>query len=462
MKIFSPTIPPQAASSVGKICEKIRDGGGRAYLVGGCVRDMLLGLETSEFDLEVFFVDGATLEKLFHGDLDFVGKCYGIYKFRGLPIDIGLPREERRVGPGHREFSVNVDPAMAVADAALRRDFTMNAIYFDPLEISLHDPFGGIGDIEDGILRHVSDRFCEDPLRVMRAMQFVGRFGCAVCPKTVELCRTLDAYHLSGERIGGEFCKLILMGKSIAIGLEFLRSCNWLRFFPELDALVDCQQDATFHPEGSVWEHVKLAMDAFVQLRPKEKFDAMAIGFAVLCHDFGKPATYVLCSDGKMRAPGHGEAGVAQTKAFLSRMRLPNELINTILPLVAKHMLPRGFSNSSTATIGAVRRLAWDVKRLDLLLAVARCDNRGRALKSYNMAGEDKLEEMAKAENLLHSTPKPILRGRDLLEAFNLSQSPLIGKILDQLFELQLDGKISSREEALAAAAPLVEERRRD
>ncbi|MDR2668083.1 MAG: polynucleotide adenylyltransferase [Puniceicoccales bacterium] len=456
MKVLPPVLPAPSADKIGEICRKIHNAGGKAYLVGGCVRDMLLGMEVYEWDLEVFSIGGDDLEKLFPDALDFVGKCYGIYRFKNLPIDLGLPRDERPTGAKHREFSVAVDPAMSIVDAALRRDFTVNAIYWDPLENVIVDPFAGVGDLEKGVLRHVSERFSEDPLRVLRAMQFVGRFSFSVDEKTVELCRALDGQHLSGERIGGEFNKLILLGKAIGAGLEFLRSCSWLRFFPELAALVDCKQDATFHPEGSVWEHVKLAMDVFASRRPLEKFDALAIGLTVLCHDFGKPATYVLCEDGRMRAHGHGEAGVPLAKNFLGRMRVANELVETILPLIDAHMLPRGFSNPKVATVGAVRRLAWKVKRIDLLLAVARCDNLGRALPSYDLSGEDRLEEMARAEGVLHSPPEPILRGRDLLAAFELEQSPFVGVILGKLFEMQLDGHLSSREEALAAAELLI------
>jgi tRNA nucleotidyltransferase (CCA-adding enzyme) len=239
MKMHSTILQPTAFGPIVEICRKIRDAGGKAYAVGGCVRDLLMGADVFEWDLEVFSMGREELEMLFGRELDFVGKCYGVYRFKKFPIDIGLPRDERRTGPGHREFSVAVDPAMAIDDAALRRDFTVNAIYWDPLENVTVDPFGGMEDLENGILRHVSERFSEDPLRVLRAMQFVARFNFAVDGGTVNLCRSLTAQYLSGERIGEEFHKLILRGKAIGAGLEFLHSCGWLRFFPELAALVD-------------------------------------------------------------------------------------------------------------------------------------------------------------------------------------------------------------------------------
>jgi tRNA nucleotidyltransferase (CCA-adding enzyme) len=433
------------------ICEKIRSAGGRAYLVGGCVRDLLIGKGAVEWDLEVFSIGSVALEELFDGAIDFVGKSYGIYRFRKYPIDMGVPRMERATGPGHREFSVTVDPAMAIDEAAVRRDFTVNAIYWDPLENVIHDPFGGIGDLEKRKLRHVSDRFSEDPLRVLRAMQFVARFSMAVDEKTIAICRSLSADHLSRERIGGEFSKLIVGGEAIGDGLEFLRLCGWLRFFPELEALVHCRQDPTFHPEGSVWEHVKLAMDAFCQLRPNCTVDALAVGFAVLCHDFGKPAT-------AERRQGHGPAGVAPARKFLERLAVAKDIVAMVLPLVAKHMVPRTFGDPAAATVGTLRRLAWEVGRIDLLLAVARCDNLGRALARHNFAGEDRLERMAAAECLLHSPPKPLVRGRDLCEELQMQPSPLVGATLARVFNAQLDGEFSSRTEAMAAARRMVME----
>ncbi|MDR0340378.1 MAG: hypothetical protein LBH53_02320, partial [Puniceicoccales bacterium] len=282
------------------ICRRIREAGGRAYLVGGCVRDLLLGIPVSELDLEVFSLGEESLKKLFPNELNFIGKSYGIYRFKNLPIDLGLPREERSVGPGHRDFVVRPDPTLPLEQAAARRDFTIGAIYWDPLAGGDPiDPFGGVKDLETRTLRHVSARFPEDPLRVLRAMQLSARLCFSVAPETVCLSRSIDAKNLSSERIYGEFAKLILLGKAIGSGLEFLRQCNWLRFFPELAALVDCPQDNLFHPEGNVWEHVKLAMDAFSQCRPAEQKDALVVGFAVLCHDLGKPGRTEQGSDGR-------------------------------------------------------------------------------------------------------------------------------------------------------------------
>jgi tRNA nucleotidyltransferase (CCA-adding enzyme) len=411
---------------------------------------LLLGIPVLELDLEVFSLEAESLEKLFPDAMDFVGKSYGIYRFREMPIDLGLPREERPTGPGHRDFAVRVDPTMSLELAAARRDFTVGAIYLDPLEGSPIDPFGGTKDLEKRILRHVSAHFSEDPLRVLRAMQLSARFHFSMDPETVRLCRSIGAENLSPERIYGEFSKLILRGEAIGSGLEFLRQCDWLRFFPELAALVHCPQDPFFHPEGNVWEHVKLAMDAFAQFRPPAREDALVVGFAVLCHDLGKPERTERGQDGRIRTPGHGPAGVPIAKGFLQNMRTPKEIIRSVLPLVAHHMLPRTFSCPTPATVGAVRRLALAVGRIDLLLAVARCDNRGRTQTTFNFSGEDRLEEIARAEGLLRNPPVPLVRGRDLLGSF--PPSPELGALLRRLFEEQLDGKFSSREEGLRLA----------
>ncbi|MDR2664047.1 MAG: polynucleotide adenylyltransferase [Puniceicoccales bacterium] len=443
-------LPESVGRPIRTICGRIREAGGRAYLVGGCVRDLLLAVPTQEFDLEVFSLDAPTLENLFPKALDFVGKCYGIYRFRNLPIDIGLPREERPTGPGHRDFAVRVDSNLPLETAAARRDFTVNAIYWDPLEGELVDPFGGGEDLKNRTLRHVSNHFPEDPLRVLRAMQLAARFRFSIDPRTVRLCRSLSAKNISSERICGEFLKLVLRGEAIGSGLEFLRQCDWLRFFPELAALVDCPQDPVFHPEGSVWEHVKLAMDSFAESRPPELEDALVVGFAVLCHDFGKSLRTERGADGRIRTAGHGPAGVPLAERFLQNMRMPKEIVRAVLPLVAQHMVPRTFSRPAVATVGAVRRLAWEVGRIDRLLAVARCDNRGRALAAFDFSGEDRLEKLAKSEGLFRNPPVPLVRGRDLLDF--LPQSPQLGLLLKKLFEEQLDGKFSSREEGLRLA----------
>jgi tRNA nucleotidyltransferase (CCA-adding enzyme) len=388
--------------------------------------------------------------------MDFVGRSYGIYKFRGFPLDIALPRNELRNGPNHRDFFVTTDPRMVVRDAARRRDFTINAIYYDPLRCEFQDPFRGHADLRDRKLKHVSSHFIEDPLRVLRGMQFVARFSLQADQATVDLCRLLSAEFLSPERIFGEFRKLLLFGKNIGDGLEFLDQCNWLRFFPEISALKTCEQDARFHPEGSVFEHIKHALNAFATMRPTDEFDALAIGFAVLCHDFGKPLCTRQDANGNLHTYGHEEAGVIPAQNFMRRLRAPNSLTECVSALVTCHMLPRRFASIGDEAISAVRHLALKVKRIDLLLAVARCDNMGRPPIIPNFSAENRLEQLAIAEGILTNPPAPLVRGRDLQSHFAISESAKMGEILNELFTAQLDGKFSSLEEGLEMAKTII------
>ncbi|MDR1438100.1 MAG: polynucleotide adenylyltransferase [Puniceicoccales bacterium] len=439
-----------------EICSQIRNAGGRAYLVGGCVRDLLLQISPKDWDVEVFSMDPPALESLFAGCIEPVGKSFGIHRFRHFPIDIGFPRKESAIGSGHRDFSVSIDPYLPVKSAAARRDFTINAIYYDPLEQSIEDPFGGVEDLQGKYLRHVSSQFSEDPLRVLRGMQFVSRFALTATAETISLCKQLTPKHLSNERIYCEFCKLILLGEKIGDGLEFLRHANWLPFFPELEAMESCQQDSAYHPEGSVWNHVKFATDAFSRFRPHGEWDALVTGFAVLCHDLGKPLCTRWNAAGRICARGHDRAGILPTQQFLSRVNAPQALVEEVLPLVEFHMVPRTFADGKNATAASLNHLANSVKRIDRLLVVARCDRSGRSDHVPSLVGEDRLEAMAKEANLWTSSPVPLIHGRDLLEHFRLTPSPKIGILVKQIYEAQLDAKFSCYEDALAYARSLI------
>ncbi|MDR2029923.1 MAG: polynucleotide adenylyltransferase [Puniceicoccales bacterium] len=455
-----PSVPHNPAAAVPKnvctVCGHIRAAGGRALLVGGCVRDLLLGRPPKEWDIEVFGLDAEQVERLFVGQIDFVGKSFGIYHFRHLPIDLGLPRRERCHGVGHRDFAVAVDPRLSPLEAAKRRDFTINAIYLDPLGGELLDPVGGLDDLKKKCLRAVSEQFSEDALRVLRAMQFIARLNFDCDEDTLKKCRALTADNLSPERVFCEFRKLILHGRAIGHGLQFLYRCHWLRFFPELESLCHCPQNATFHPEGNVWEHVKAAMDVFASIRSgMVENDALVVGLAVLCHDLGKPCCTIWDGTGQPRARGHEMAGMAPAIALLNRLRVPRKMVKEILPLVTWHMVPRTFADRRLGC-AAVRRLAWNVGRIDRLLLVAHCDAWGRPPAIPDCTGEERLRKLAEEEGVLANPPQPLVRGRDLAQKFSLAPSPTMGKILALLFEDQLGGKFSSREDGLCRAAEVI------
>ncbi|MDR1456566.1 MAG: polynucleotide adenylyltransferase [Puniceicoccales bacterium] len=434
-------LPPGIASEAIAICARIRDNGGRAYLVGGCIRDMFMHVIPKDLDMEVFDIAPEALRDLFPSNLFPTGKSFGVYKYSNLPIDIGIPRQESAVGFGHRDFEIFSDPNLSLPLAASRRDFTINAIYWDPLENCIEDPFGGMVDMREKVLRHVSPKFIEDQLRVLRGMQFVARFDLHAAEQTINLCRQLTLKNLSAERIYAEFCKLLLYGHSIGKGIQFLHQTKCISFFPELAALGPCRQDPIRHPEGCVLRHVACALDAYATLRPELEWDALVTGFGVLCHDFGKPACTRWNRAGRLSAKGHARAGLVPTDKFLTRMRAPKQLIKEVLPLVEFHMLPRQFSRPEGATQRALNWLAYNVQRIDRLLVVARCDNMGRPPRTPNLTGENTLENLAFEANLLKSPPIPLIRGRDLQINFGMDPSPKMGPLLKRLFEAQLDGK---------------------
>jgi tRNA nucleotidyltransferase (CCA-adding enzyme) len=414
--------------------------------VGGSVRDSLLGLAAKDLDLEVYGLSPEVLRTLAETEyrLDLVGQSFGVLKLRGLAIDLSIPRRESKRGLGHRGFEIHSDPEMSFRDAARRRDFTINAIGFDPLSEEILDPWEGRADLEDGVLRHVSEQFSEDPLRVLRGMQFAARFDLRVAAETLTLCRGIEREGLARERIFEEWKKLILCGRKISRGLTFLRDCGWLSHYPELAILIDCPQDPEWHPEGDVWVHTLHVMDAFVEEKVGDEWEDLVVGFACLCHDLGKPATTVF-TEGRYRSPNHEALGEEPTLSFLRRLSPQEALAREVVPLVREHLKPFQL-HQAKAGPAAIRRLARRTGRIDRLVRLARADQKGRPPKPFDgfPAGDWLL---AKAEGLKvrQSAPKPILLGRHLI-ALGLQPGRHFGELLEACFAAQLAGSFSDVE----------------
>lgn len=434
-------IDPKQRAAAGQVAEALRAAGGRALLVGGCVRDGLLGISAKDVDMEVYGLDADVVEDSLkkHFRLDTVGRAFGVFILKGLDIDIALPRRESRTGPKHTDFKVEGDPTMSQREAAARRDFTINAISFDPLTEEQIDPFNGAADLRERRLRHVSDAFSEDPLRVLRGMQFIARFDLQAAPETVALCRDLTPADLPRERLWEEWKKLILKGRQISKGLNFLKDCGWLQYFPELAALEGCAQDPKWHPEGDVWAHTGHCLDAYAAHRIGDEWDDLVVGLAVLCHDFGKPDTSYTDDDGRIRSPRHDILGVPVAKRFLERLTRQKKIFEQVLPLVEQHMRPLALYRDGAGD-GAIRRLAARVQRIDRLVRVAHADKNGRPPLRPDGDPEgrwllDKTTELA----IRDSAPKPILLGRHLIE-LDVKPGPHFGKILDRAYQAQLNG----------------------
>lgn len=440
-----------------RVCGTVRAAGGRAWLVGGSVRDLYLGLPTGDLDLEVFGLPAAELRRVLESefDLNLVGQSFGILKLRGWPIDVGLPRRESKIGLGHKGFEVLSDPDMPLGEAAARRDFTLNSIYLDPLTRDIEDPFGGLDDLDKRLLRHTSGAFAEDPLRVLRGMQLAARFDLAVVPETVALCRTIEPEGLTSERIFGEWTKLVTLGQVPSRGLTFLRDCRWLRHFPELEALIGVPQDPRWHPEGDVWTHTLHCLDAFAAEKLDHPWEDLVVGLAVLCHDLGKPETTTTEPDGAIRSPGHEQRGVELTDEFLGRMTSHRKLLAEVKPLVAEHMRPTSLYKAG-ASDAAVRRLADRVGRIDRLVRVARADNFGRPpLPADEYPAGDWLLETARRLSVEYQPPEPLVQGRDLV-ALGRRPGPDFGRILEKCYEAQLAGKFETASEGLEYARGLL------
>lgn len=422
--------------------------GGRAWLVGGGVRDALLGRPRKDFDLEVFGVAPAVLEATLreHHEVHDVGRAFGVLKLAHLPIDVALPRRETKVARGHKGFAIDADPALDLRTAAERRDLTINALYEDPLTGELVDPLHGRRDLEARVLRHASTRFVEDPLRVLRVAQFAARFRFAVAPETIALSRTVDLGELPRERLEDEWKKLLLQGEQPSRGLAFLRECGALRWFPELAPLIGCPQHPEWHPEGDVWIHTLHVLDHFATARVGDATDWI-VGLALLCHDLGKPATTVE-ERGVWRSPGHAEAGEAPTRALLARLTAEADVVESVVALVLHHLKPAEFWKAQPGD-GAIRRLSTKVN-VRLLVRVARHDDAGRPPRPVDEFPAGRwLLERAEALAAADAAPKPLLLGRHLIE---LGRAPgrEFKTLLDRGYEAQLDGAFHDLPGALA------------
>ncbi|MEZ5293455.1 MAG: HD domain-containing protein [Vicinamibacterales bacterium] len=442
------------------VARAARGRGGRALVVGGFVRDRLLGRASKDVDVEVFGIPEAELPGMLGalGRVEPVGRAFPVFKLG--PIDVALPRRESKQGRGHTAFAVEGDPGMSFEDAARRRDFTINAVSWDPLTGEYVDPLDGRSDLEARRLRVVDPRtFGDDSLRVLRALQFAARFECTLDDEAAGLCRTIPLDDLPAERLWGEFEKLLLVAERPSIGFALARELGVVeRLLPEMVPLYDCPQDPEWHPEGDVWTHTLLVIDEARRLNgdlDRPRLAAVMLG--AVCHDLGKPATTAMI-DGRWRSPGHEPAGIAPATAILDRLNVHSldgfDVRHQVLALVAEHLRPSAFYKArDTLRDGAFRRLAAKVD-LELLVRFARADCRGRT-GAFDCSAMEWFLERARSLGVEHEAPKPLLLGRHLL-ALGVAPGPGMGEILRAVYERQLDGGVGTVEEGIALARELL------
>ncbi|RMF70873.1 MAG: CCA tRNA nucleotidyltransferase [Acidobacteria bacterium] len=429
-------------------------------VVGGAVRDALLGRpRDKDFDLEVYGLPVDRVEQVLSSlaPVHRVGRSFGVFHMvldGGIDLDVGLPRRESKTGRGHRGFLVEPDPGMSPREAAERRDFRCNALYWDPLSRELLDFFGGRADIARRLLRHVGPRFVEDPLRVLRGFQLAARLDFTLDPETARLCRSLrdEADALAIERVWGEWFKWAARGEVPSRGIDVLRQTGWIALYPEIARLEGCPQDPQWHPEGDVLVHTALVTDAAARIARRDRLedeDRVVLVLAALCHDLGKPETTRTDPDGRIRSPGHTEA-VATIERFLDRIGTPRRLARRVVVLSRHHLAHLGFSGSARHVRRLARSLADGGETIPMLARLVEADASGRPpLPGGVPEPMQAMLELARRIEADLAAPEPVLRGRDLL-AVGVAPGPRMGRLLDAAYEAQLDGAFSDREGALA------------
>ncbi len=440
------------------IAKKITTAGGKAILVGGATRDLLLGKTLKDFDIEIYNISDLNalinILKQF-GKVNEVGKSFAVLKFTTseFECDFSFPRLENKISSGHKGFIITPKIDIDFKTAAERRDFTINSMGIDLNTEEFLDPFNGKIDLLiKKTLRHVGPKFTEDPLRVLRAVQFTARFNLTIAPETIELAKTCDLTELPKERLMEEIKKLLLLSEKPSIGLEYFPKLGISKIFPELTALIGIPEDPIWHPEGDVWKHTLLVVDEMAKLKTGNEKKDLVLMLAALTHDLGKANTTAFI-DERWRSINHEEEGVEPTKTFLNRLTNETDLIEEVVTLVKDHLKPALLYKDSLKNKvkdSAIRRLALRVK-IDDLLRVSAADHFGRktedALLKEFPHGEW-LNKRASELEVKDTKPKPFLLGRDLIE-LGFKPGPDMGKILKECFELQLDGVLKTKNDAL-------------
>jgi tRNA nucleotidyltransferase (CCA-adding enzyme) len=461
----------------------------RALLVGGFVRDALLGRGTTDADVEVYGVSRDRLEALivsmFPGRVNTVGRAFGIMKVNlaaGIDLDVALPRSDSKTGAGHRGFVVHGDPFLEFPDASRRRDFTVNAIACDPLSGELLDAHGGLDDLAHRTLRAVDPRtFPDDPLRVWRAFQFAARLEFRVDPGTLSLMTSIvdrgRLAELSRERVTDEIRKLLSAprpsgGLTLALATGAIASS-----FPELAALTATPQDPEWHPEGDVWVHTLMVVDetaAIVARGAWELHDQepLHVVLGALLHDLGKAATTErTVKEGRTRivSPRHEAEGVAPARTVLSRLAFGEDAERAVVAIVRWHLSPgslfyalergdldeRAYTNAVRKVVKRIHPVRWQV-----LVAACEGDWRGRAIPGVGaMPFGPGLRFAAAVENerLDVAPATPLVLGRDVL-ALGVPPGPEVGRLIQAVEDARDRGEIRERDEALALLQRLLQE----
>ena len=459
-----------------QIVRELSATGYRALVVGGAVRDALLvhemGGEPKDFDIEVYGIAYDQLAGILarHGRVDLVGKSFGVVKLNAAnrEYDFSVPRRDNKLGLGHRDFQTTFDPQITPREAASRRDFTINAMAYDPVAEELLDFFGGSEDLKNRVLRATSEAFAEDPLRVLRGMQLACRFDLTLDPGTAAMCQSMSVHYssISRERVADEFMKWAVKSSQPGRIAGYLAASGWDVHFPEIARLTGVPQDPHWHPEGNAGPHTMFVLDAAAGIAAREKLegdDRAVLLFAALCHDFAKATTTMLRErEGKMRwtSWGHEAEGGPMARAFLERIGIKSAIVDRVVPLVENHLASSSIGREATPR--AVRRLAMRLAPATItdLLRLIEADHSGRPpLPAGLPEGAIRIREMAAAQAVDHGPQAPLILGRHVMPYFDGRPGKHIGEVTAAAYEAQADGAFSNQDEALQWLERYISER---
>lgn len=424
-----------------EIARQVAEHSGAAFFVGGYVRDRLLGIENKDIDMEIHGIEPRELCEILDGigQRIEIGESFGIYSLKGTHIDVALPRKEKCIGGGHRDIEVAVDPYVGTYSAARRRDFTVNALMQNVLTGEVVDHFGGMEDLKNGVLRHVSDEtFAQDPLRVLRAAQFAARLEFTVAEETKQLCSGIDLGALSKERVEGELKKALLQARRPSVFFEVLKSIGALGvWFPEVEALIGVAQNTKYHQEGDVWTHTMMVLDAAAGYR-SEAQDPYGLMLAALVHDLGK-AVCMQVADGVVHAHGHDEAGVPLARQFMKRLTNEKALTAYVCSQVRQHMKPND-SVRHDSSIKSTNKMFDECKAKEDLILLALSDGKGKIPTLTPQEEQENREFLsARLEVYREYMARPHVTGEDLIEK-GLTPDENFSDILAFAHKLRLAG----------------------
>lgn len=434
------------------IVESLDVSGGRALLVGGAVRDLLLEKSVKDLDIEVHGMGIDQVEAILKrfGPVRTVGKQFGVLKIDGIDADWSIPRSDS----SGRKPKVTLDPYMNSKEAFSRRDLTINAMGIDLITFQLEDPFNGLHDLENNILRAPdAQKFKEDPLRFFRVMQFVGRLQMQPDKELNDICKNMDLSDVAKERVYLEFEKLFTKSENPSLGIQWLQDIGRLQeILPEVYNTIGIPQDPIWHPEGDVFEHTKQAMDAAAQHKYDSADEKFLMVCGLMCHDLGKAiATQEI--DGRIRSIQHDIKGMALAYDLLDRITGKNEVKAIVKKMVKFHMAPGQFIKNG-AGHKAYKRLA---QKLDpelnckQLALVAVCDKAGRNPVKGNPLPDKMFPDIqefidnAKKYGVITAPEEPILKGRDVIDY--IPPGPKMGRALSLAYKLQITKGIRDKEE---------------